>query len=364
MSKEQPNGLKHIGECLYRHHAGTYYALVKVGGKQIKRSLKTSDLALAKRRVADFRNSASRLTGSEKSLPFEGLVERWLTSIKPQMKESSYRRRVTSINQVMPFFKGHLVKSIGLREIEHWKAARATKLSARTYNIEVETLRQAFEYAREDMRIILENPAAKLKRRKESRHRPDVPTKAQFIKLLNEMKAEPKSAEAAKLVEFLAYSGLRLGEAITVFWQDVNFENGTLTVTGGDKGTKNHEFRVIPLFPPLEKLLKMLSEIRISKIGSGLESSPSGAGRLFGIDNAKKSLEGACKRAALPHWGHHALRHFFCSNAIEAGIDFKVIAEWLGHKDGGILVAKTYGHLRAEHSAAMAQRMTFDVKTA
>jgi site-specific recombinase XerD len=54
------------------------------------------------------------------------------------------------------------------------------------------------------------------------------------------------------------------------------------------------------------------------------------------------------------------LRHFFCSNAIEAGVDFKAIAGWLGHKDGGVLAAKTYGHLRNEHSTAMAQRMTFD----
>ena len=53
------------------------------------------------------------------------------------------------------------------------------------------------------------------------------------------------------------------------------------------------------------------------------------------------------------------MRHFFCSNAIEARIDFKVIDEWLGHKDGGILVAKTYGHLRNEHSSAMAKKMTF-----
>ena len=55
------------------------------------------------------------------------------------------------------------------------------------------------------------------------------------------------------------------------------------------------------------------------------------------------------------------MRHFFCSNAIEAGCDFKVIAGWFGHKDGGVLVARTYGHLRNEHSAAMAKRMTFDV---
>ena len=53
------------------------------------------------------------------------------------------------------------------------------------------------------------------------------------------------------------------------------------------------------------------------------------------------------------------MRHFFCSNAIEAGINFKVIAGWVGHKDGGYLVAKTYGHLRDAHSFEMAKRMTF-----
>ena len=54
--------------------------------------------------------------------------------------------------------------------------------------------------------------------------------------------------------------------------------------------------------------------------------------------------------------------HFFCSNCIEAGVDFKVIAGWLGHVDGGVLVAKTYGHLRDVHSREMAKRITFDAE--
>ena len=37
MASEQQGGLKHFGECLSRHHGGTYYAPVKVTGKQIKR---------------------------------------------------------------------------------------------------------------------------------------------------------------------------------------------------------------------------------------------------------------------------------------------------------------------------------------
>jgi hypothetical protein len=81
--------------------------------------------------------------------------------------------------------------------------------------------------------------------------------------------------------------------------------------------------------------------------------------RIVQIYEAKKAITSACQTAKLPHFHHHSLRHFFCSNAIETGIDFKTIAGWLGHKDGGLLVAKTYGHLRDEHSAAMAKRMSW-----
>jgi site-specific recombinase XerD len=51
------------------------------------------------------------------------------------------------------------------------------------------------------------------------------------------------------------------------------------------------------------------------------------------------------KAAGLSWLGFHDLRHYFCSMCVMAGIDFMTIASWLGHKDGGILVAKVYGHL-------------------
>jgi site-specific recombinase XerD len=76
------------------------------------------------------------------------------------------------------------------------------------------------------------------------------------------------------------------------------------------------------------------------------------------IKGARTLMANAAKKAGIPKFTHHSMRHYFCSNAIEAGIDFKVIAGWLGHKDGGILVAKTYGHLRDTHSFEMAKRMT------
>jgi integrase len=123
-----------------------------------------------------------------------------------------------------------------------------------------------------------------------------------------------------------------------------------MTITGGEEGTKNHEHRTIPLFPPLRRLLENMNTARAKP-----------ADKLFSINSALLQMHRACKRLGLPRYGHHSMRHFFCSNCLEAGVDFLTLSRWLGHSDGGVLVGKTYGHLRQEHSLAMAKRVTFDV---
>ena len=44
---------------------------------------------------------------------------------------------------------------------------------------------------------------------------------------------------------------------------------------------------------------------------------------------------------------------------IELGVDIPTVSRWLGHKDGGALAMKVYGHLRDHHSVEMAQKVTF-----
>jgi hypothetical protein len=105
----------------------------------------------------------------------------------------------------------------------------------------------------------------------------------------------------------------------------------------------------VPLFPAMRDLLERVREAK----------QPAATDRVIPIDGARTVVGNSCKRAGLPHFLHHSLRHYFCSNAIEASVDFKVSAGWLGHCDGGFLVAKTYGHLRDAHSVETAKRMVF-----
>ena len=52
-----PSAFQKVGECLYRYSSnGVYYGRIRVEGKEIKRSLQTVDPALAKRKLAAFRD--------------------------------------------------------------------------------------------------------------------------------------------------------------------------------------------------------------------------------------------------------------------------------------------------------------------
>jgi len=63
------------------------------------------------------------------------------------------------------------------------------------------------------------------------------------------------------------------------------------------------------------------------------------------------------KEAKLEWVGFHDFRHFFASQCVMGGIDYMTIAKWLGHQDGGILVAKVYGHLNDDHQRKAASRL-------
>jgi integrase len=55
------------------------------------------------------------------------------------------------------------------------------------------------------------------------------------------------------------------------------------------------------------------------------------------------------------------LRHYFATRCMETStVDIPTVSRWLGHKDGGALAMKTYGHLRDEHSQRLAKQVRFD----
>ena len=349
----QPTGRTYtkVAECLYRcDSSGVYYALLKKSGKQIRRSLKTDDRKLAERNLAEFKEKVSRLdlTQGKSRVTFDELAARCMETWRARLKTTSAGSRESSIKQLRPAFGSMPVRSITRIQCEQWAEQRSPQVAASTFNCDLESLRTILDYAQREG-LIMDNPAKVLIRRRLGKAVIVIPTREQFEKLLSTLRSlDIRYQPAADFIELLAYSGMRKAEANAFRLTDVDFKRGCFTVTGGEHGTKNHEARVVPLFPVLQGFLE-----RLQAPSPRLPDQP-----LIPILDAKNALDTACKLNAFPHFTHHSLRHYFVSNAIEKGIDFKTIAAWVGHKDGGVLVAKTYGHLRDTHSYEMAKRMT------
>jgi len=89
------------------------------------------------------------------------------------------------------------------------------------------------------------------------------------------------------------------------------------------------------------------------------DQSPAPNSPVMRVFECKKSITTACKKLGIARFTHHDLRHLFATRCIESGVDIPTVSRWLGHKDGGALAMKVYGHLRDNHSTAMAQKVRF-----
>jgi len=104
-SKNQQD-LKRVAECLYRSQSSNiYYAIIKRGGRQIKRSLRTTDGALARRKLKELKDQAASLaTSGSGKITFAEIAEKWLTSATLTMKPSSATRAAGVVKSLAKTF--------------------------------------------------------------------------------------------------------------------------------------------------------------------------------------------------------------------------------------------------------------------
>jgi len=251
-----------------------------------------------------------------------------------------------------PTLEATEIRKLTIAGCREWAAKFVKSASPSRYNNTISLLRHVLDVAIE-CGVIYSNPAATLERKPVKQKKLELPTRQQFAAFIAEMKAgrSRDSKNCAHLAEGLAYTGMRIGEANQVIRWDVSFTTGELRVCGDpEEGTKNGEVRYVPLIPQARELFtRLLAE----------EPSADRKARVFLVRECQKSMDRAAKKIGMARITHHDLRHFFATICIESGVDIPTVSRWLGHKDGGALAMKTYGHLRREHSIAQAQKVSF-----
>jgi integrase len=134
--------------------------------------------------------------------------------------------------------------------------------------------------------------------------------------------------ESADFAEYLGLASIGQAEAVNLHWEDINFATGTIHY----RRQKTQRPFETPIFPWLRPLLEKRRA----------EAGPVPRGRVFKIKDVKNALNGACRRAGLPHFSQRNLRAMGIRRLWEAGTDVKVIAKWQGHNDGGKLIMTIY----------------------
>jgi integrase len=347
---------------LIRHKSGRYYARAFASGKEVWKSLKTSHFSVAQAKLAEFLRehrervsngngevSAKMTFGEAAGIHLRNLDDN--LSIKPRTRHY-WRQRLAALIKSWPDLNEAEVRKITQIDCKEWARAYAKTASPTNYNNTAALLRHVLNVAIE-AGVIYSNPAAGLKRAAVRGKEIALPSIDKFNALIDEMRAGQSrdSINCADFAAGLAFTGCRLGEAREIAWRDVDFDAGEVVVRGDAKtGTKNWELRRVPLIPDARALFERM---RNERPGELLDA------KVFRVGECQKALDRACKKVGTDRITHHDLRHLFATRCIESGVDIPTVSRWLGHKDGGALAMRTYGHLRREHSIAQAQRVSF-----
>ena len=144
------------------------------------------------------------------------------------------------------------------------------------------------------------------------------------------------------LFHFLADTGTRIGEAIWLTWDDVDFENGVIRVQAKDGwAPKSGDERTIPISPQLRNTLLALP--RVSSwvfVAKPTETYPQ-TDRQVSDRRALDHLKRVLRRLGLR--GHlHTFRHSFISYALTSGTPESVVRRWVGHVDQKIMARYTH----------------------
>jgi integrase len=161
----------------------------------------------------------------------------------------------------------------------------------------------------------------------------------------------PEGEQLADYLLLLAYSGARRNEGLNLRWNDVDWHRSIVSFTA----TKYSRPRHVDLNPALAQHLQNLLERRRGT--RWLFQCPRNPDCHTAPEAMQRSLERARAAAGLPDFCLHDLRHYFISTCVMAGVDYMTTARWVGHKDGGVLIGKVYGHLNDEHTKKMAARL-------
>ena len=366
----------------------TYRFTVSCGfdgnGKQIRHTMtfkvpEGTALSKAEKLVmeayTDFSRKCKYSQGLDENMRFKELVEIYLREYaKNELKEvTSYNYRRDLEIHMLPVFGNKKIKDITTPALTAFFTGM-DKSSETTRKLKT-VMSSVFTYG-VNQGYIKTNPCYGALYKKD-------PSKAKKVKFLDKGQCQKLMAATSEystfntIIQFLLFTGLRIGECLALRWSDISFDDNTISINhtlsfADDKWflsvpKTQTSFRTIKLSTYSKELLlrhkreqdKLKETVGDAWVHPDIVFT-SAIGNYYCRSFTNKQLKKILVDNDLPALSVHALRHSNASLMINNGFDVKAISEHLGHCNTAI-TSDIYTHIFKEYKAKMAESIEKDL---
>ena len=348
---------------LVRRCGAVYYAQLKIAGKTYRRSLGTDRLAVARMKLPGVMNEirakvddvvlfsgggsgagAGGAGGAGGRETLRGCLMEWILGerARPDLKAATKKfndRRFNDLVRTLPV--DDAVRDVGVGVLRTWWGDVAGHYNAVYANALLAILKRVLGMqvaAGLRARSVVED----FKRMRVAKRLVVVPSGEEMGALIADIRRQHGvyAEESADMVAFMAFTGMRPEEVAQLRSGDLLED--VIAVRMGERGTKNYHEREVPIMAELREVVDRRRGI---------------VGRLWSIKSPRLAMTRACERLKLARVTRYMCRHFFATRCLESGVDVPTVAKWLGHRDGGITLMKTYSHVTDKHGLEAAKRV-------
>ena len=198
-----------------------------------------------------------------------------------------------------------------------------------------------------------------------------------FVELINESSCDE---DLKRIFTFLLFTGMRCGECFGLAWEDIDFDNQTISIrhTLNDVGGKHSltppktkkSIRTICMSSTTASILKEQHQY-VEQLKQALGTSfahpemvfPSTKGNYRDRSSVLTSLKRMTKGTEFSHMTLHKLRHCNATMLLNMGVELKAISDHLGHCDINV-TANTYADvlegMKRNIAASIEQKLMSD----
>jgi integrase len=251
-------------------------------------------------------------------------------SISNQYLDDAERRFATATYKYKRYVYGCFINRIGNLPIEsitesHVSEYLSTLPSNNLFNVHRKDLSALFTWARRVKRIELHNPCAGIDKMPHDIAEKVIPSEKEVLAII----AASTPGDDRDIVLTCLHTLGRIDEVLRLRWQDVNIDLKSVTLWTRKRKGGEYEADQLPLNDSLYSVLQGRWKARKQDLWVFYNTK-----KKTRYIHRPKMMRGICKRAKIPFYGFHSLRHFMATMlADKAKVSTPVVSTLLRHKN-------------------------------